>query len=79
MVAARTPSVEESTMGNAVYHLSRLLLPYIVVECDISRDPRLRIVVVGGNLGFLDSTGCQTSLPSDDFVAYTQCDWMLPR
>lgn len=42
------------------------------VECDISRDPRLIIVVVGGNWGFLDSTGLSdVPTSSDDFVDYT--------
>lgn len=42
------------------------------VECDISRDPRLIIIVVGGNWGFLDSTGLlDVSTSNDDFVAYT--------
>jgi hypothetical protein len=43
-------------------------------------DPRLTIVVIGGNLGFLDSTGLP-NVPtfSDDLVASEQCDCMLSR
>jgi hypothetical protein len=56
------------------FHEMSLSVPLMVVN------PRLTIVVIGGNLGFLDSTGLQyVPTFSDDLVASEQCDRMLPR